>query len=132
MRWASEGRGKKGVASKVARRPRGSLSAGPKSKILAKTFERMEDQSRGFRAIDSKRADGKGHRPKGIASKVAGATDLFTRRAKRILSEDKPKPAKPAKGKTFERMEGQVEHYVPPVSKLNDGRGEPVPASSVE
>ncbi len=71
-------------------------------KMLAKTFERLEGVSgNNFPKLPSKRGRPEG-RPKGVASKVAEATGLSQRRVQEILSEDKPKPTKPAKGKAKE------------------------------
>jgi len=87
-------------------------------KMLAKTFERMEDQSGHNVPIESKRADGKGHRPKGVASKVAEATGLTQRHVNRLLAEDKPKPAKSPEEVAAKREAARV-------ASLSKGRGKP-------
>jgi ParB family chromosome partitioning protein len=62
----------------------------------AELLTQAEDvQSRQNVAIESQREDGRGHRPKGVASKIAEQTGLNVRTVQRVL--EPPKPAKPSR-----------------------------------
>jgi len=56
---------------------------------------RADVQSRQNVAIESKREDGRGHRPQGVASQVAAETGLSVRTVQRALNPPKPRSAPP-------------------------------------
>lgn len=56
---------------------------------------RADVQSRQTVAIESKRDDGRGHRPQGVASQVAAETGLSVRTVQRALNPPPPRPAPP-------------------------------------
>jgi hypothetical protein len=58
---------------------------------LLKDIEAERVHSGHSDAIESKREDGRGHRPEGVATKIANETGLNARTVRRVLS-DKPKP----------------------------------------
>jgi ParB family chromosome partitioning protein len=62
---------------------------------LIEAAEADDVQSRHSVAIESKREDGRGHRPKGTARKVAEETGISIRTVQRVLSPEKPKPVPP-------------------------------------
>jgi ParB-like chromosome segregation protein Spo0J len=55
--------------------------------------ELLELQSQQSASIESKRADGRGHRSEGTASKIAAATGLSKDTVRRALSPSRPAPA---------------------------------------
>lgn len=80
---------------------------------LLEARKAAEAQSRQNVAIESRREDGKGHRPKGVASQIAEETGLNVRTVQRVLNPvpPSPKPQPPARDpfNEYEATERQVD-----------------------